>query len=147
MFVVNPAYKKQTTYADKRYRFKKELELKRLSLEHDIIEKDSKNTEKQISLENRKKKLGEANPKLAFDADFDDYASSRNGLPSLDALKHTIYIENGYLGDENPDYRMMWDINGLVTRSKKNANFVEITEKGKEFLKRFEAISENRTVV
>jgi len=143
-FVINPAFKKQALYANERRRYKLELENKLLSIKQDTIKRESQNTEQLIKLENKKKELQEVNPEHEFDAEFDNFIASGVNINALEALKNTIYKDSGYISHTtNPNYRMIWDVNGLTRQSAKNAGVVEITDKGKEFLKRLSSINKN----
>lgn len=140
--LINPAYKKQLQYSNERRLMKLQAERKVLEAKGDTIKQESKNADDLIKLEDKKKALAENNPELEFDDAFDQFISSRENLNALVGLIDLMYQHSGYLTtDVDPDQRMIWDINGLTRASDSSKGILDITEKGKAFLKRFSAMS------
>lgn len=139
----NPAYKKQLQYKNERRSFKLKEETKLLSLEKNVIKTEASNTDALIELENKKDELKEKNPEQLLDEEYNQFKSNSNWAIALNELCDIVYKNYGNITqDAYPELLMLLDVNGLTEPGGLNGELIEITDKGKEFLRR--ALNENQ---
>lgn len=135
--IINPAYKQQVHYATERRGYKIKEENALLSLQHDTIKRESKNTEELIQLESKKEELNRTNPSRMLDEEYQAFKQNKNWTIALNELRMIIYGNYGNVpNDSNAELLMLLDINELIEPGGLNTGQIYITEKGKEFLKR-----------
>ncbi len=127
---INPAYKRQLLYQNERRIFKIEEEKKIANIENSVA--DAK-----IELEEKKNILSEKNPGIVLDEEYSSFQSNRNWIIALNELKRIMYEQHGVIEDDsNADLLMMLDVNGLIEPMGVMDESINITEKGKWFLRK-----------
>ena len=135
--IINPAYKRQTKDKNARRRIKIEEENRLSSLMNTFIKAESKNTEAMIALEEKKNELNEKNPEKLLDEEYHLFQENSNWVVALSALRDIVYGNYGLIGDErDPEILMLLDVNDLIESSDMMSEQIELTEKGKAFLKK-----------
>lgn len=135
--IINPAFKRQTKDKNARRKIKIEEENKLSSLTNTYIKAESENTEAMIALEEKRKELNEKNPEKLLDEEYRLFQNNANWAVALSALRDIVYGNYGLVGSErNPEILMLLDVNDLVESSDMMSDQIELTEKGRAFLKR-----------
>lgn len=142
-FITNPAYKREANYKIDRRIIKNEAELRLSASEKKKTEAETKETSAKIESAKKKEEMRQINPEEGWAVDFDKaILSNRMGftVDALTALKETIYNYGGRIVSDgvrhiDSDELMFCDANGLVKFQEKNTLQIEITEKGKYFLR------------
>ena len=142
-FVINPSYRKEVGYKYQRKRMKLEEEKKLAEEEQKLIKQVTKNEEAKVEWKKAEAKIAKIDPEAVWEEDYRKYINLESGFGSLAELKNTIYgragdIRNEYGAIVSPaDFVMLWDTNGLVEFDMSDRAMVELTAKGKFFLKKF----------
>ena len=142
-FVTNPAYKREANYKIDRRIIKNEAELRLSNSERKKTEAKTKETTAKIESVKKEEEMKMLSPEEEWAVDFDRATLSNRTsftVDALSALKETIYDYGGWIISEETrhidgDELMFCDTNGLIKFYEKNTLRIEITEKGRYFLR------------
>lgn len=105
-----------------------------------LVQKEEKKaTEQKIEKLNKKDLL----EKDRYSDDYNEFKKLRF-YNTVSIINDVIYNQGGYSGDLDSKILSYWHTNDLVLFRKDNSNFIELTDKGKYFLKK--SLSENNAV-
>ncbi len=142
-FIINPAYKREANYKIDRRIIKNEAELRLSNSERKKNEAKTKETTAKIESAKKEEEMKMLSPEEEWDIDLSEASSNPDiMMDALSELKEVIYVHNGILHNVNGKRYiggtelMFCDTNGLIKLDEDNPSRIEITEKGKYFLKR-----------
>ena len=150
-YVLKHAYRQEQRHKVDRRRIRYEEEELLEMARKDLAVSQKKAVEAEIDASDKLKEASRSNPEIQWQRDFAEFINIGNGIPTLNALKITIYKDNGHLTDYlsigndwlavsgmNSEYLALADTNDLIKIFKEDQT-IELSKKGKYFISKLGA--------